>query len=471
MTQPHSAPSLSRRGFLKAGAGVAAAAGLAPLLASCSSSGGSGSDSKTLNVAFFGTQQSADAVQKAVSGPFEKAHPGVKVRFNATNGTDWNDFFSKLLTQIAGGNAPDIATVATEGLQLFAAKGLAAPLDDYVKRDASELKEYFADVHPSLVEAMMYQGHLFELPTDFNAGNMFYNSSLFTKAGIETPSATWTRDDFESICRKLKKSNGGLVPYDWVVRLWGSWTSWMYANNSNLLTEGKWDGGDWLWNTFYSGVPAAQGRKGGWHWGDPTANAPGTVEALQYLIDLKKQGLATHPDVGGGGTLQGLFASSKIGMSIGGGFWAGGLKNAGMKDGSFDVNYFPKWQSQRHLFGTNGYGIFAKSTKKDLAWEFIKTIITPAGINALIPGNGSTPTRKSMMTAQKYSSTGPAHWQVFYDTLTDHPDTAPIPAPPYYNALAIALNQRTTQAVSAGNAKSALDGMQRDLESAAKSSS
>jgi hypothetical protein len=72
-----------------------------------------------------------------------------------------------------------------------------------------------------------------------------------------------------------------------------------------------------------------------------------------------------------------------------------------------------------------------------------------------------------MMTAEKYAPTGPKNWQVFYDTLTDHPDTAPIPAPPYYNALASALNTRTTQAMNSGNAKAALDGLQKDLETAA----
>lgn len=472
---PVSSHSVSRRRFLQATAGAAAVTGLSPFLSACSksssSSGGGGSDSKTLNVAYFGTQTSADQIQKVVSANFAKTHPGYSVKFNATNGTDWNDFFSKLLTQIAGGNVPDIATVATEGLQLFASKGLAAPLDDYVKKDASSLKEYFADVHPSLVEAMMYQGSLYELPTDFNAGNMFYNTDLFTKAGLATPSPTWTKDDFESTLKAIKKTSGGAVGYDWVVRLWGSWTSWMYANGANLLTEGKWPGGDWVWSTFYAGNAAAAGRQGGWKWGDPTANSEGTVEALQYMIELQKQGLSPTPDVGGGSTLQGLFASSKIGAAVGGGFWAGGLHNAGMKPGSFDVNYFPKWKSQRHLFGTNGYGIFAKSTKKDLAWEFLKTIITPEGIGALIPGNVSTPTRKSMMTASTYASTGPAHWEVFYDTLTKHPDTAPIPAPPYYNALATALNTRTTQATSSGNAKSALDGLQADLEAAAKAGS
>ena len=459
---------LSRRSVLRAGAATGLAAGVGGLSAACSS--GSSSGSKTLNVAFFGTQQAANLVQAAVGTPFEKANPGVTVKFTGTTGTDWNDFFSKLLTQIAAGNAPDIATVATEGLQLFAAKGLAEPLDDYVKKDASALKPYFADVHPALVEAMMYQGHLYELPTDFNAGNMFYSTSLFKKAGVERPADDWTKDDFTAIAKKITGIGSGVVGWDWVSRLWGSWTSWMYANGGNLLTEGKYSGGDWLWDTFYPNDSAAAGRGGGWKWGAPTATSDATVEALEFMIELQRGGLSPQPDAGGGGTLQGLFAGNKIGMTIGGGFWAGGLHSAGMADGSFDVQYFPKWATQRHLFGTNGYGMFSSSPKKDLAWEFLKSILQPDSMSLLISGNDSTPTRKSMMTASRYSTSGPAHWSVFYDTLEKFPNTAPIPAPPYYNALANALNTRTTQAMSSGNAQSALADLQSDLETAASQS-
>jgi ABC-type glycerol-3-phosphate transport system substrate-binding protein len=457
----------SRRGVLRAGVASAAVAGVGGLASACSSGSSSSSDSKVLNVLVFTDQASANKLSKAAA-PFEKAHPGFKVKFTGITGTDWNDFFSKLLTQIAAGNAPDIVSVATEGLQLFAAKGLAEPLDEYVKRDASELKSYFADIHPALVEAMMYQGHLYELPTDFNAGNMFYNTSLFEKAGVGRPADDWTKDDFYNITRKIAAKGGSAVPYNWVVRLWGSWTSWMYANGGNLLTEGKWDGGDWLWNTFYPNDPAASGRKGGWRWGDPTANSAPVVESLDYMIQLQKEGLSAKPDVGGGATLQGLFASNKIGMAIGGGFWAGGLHNAGMADGSFDVQYFPKWRSQRHLFGAGGYGILKSSKNKDLAWEFVKSLVSAKNLEVLIPGNTTTFPRKSMMTAERYSTTGPKNWQVFYDTLTKHPETAPIPAPPYYQAMAIALNKRTTEAMSSGKAKAALDGLQGDLETAMK---
>src|SRR3954453_22011567 len=243
---------VDRRSVLVGGAGLLAAVGLSGCSSSSKSSSTSKkSGSKTLNVAIFGSQQAADSSAK-VAQPFMRANRGTTVKFTGINGTDWNDFFTKILTQIAAGNPPDIVSVATEGIQLFAQKKLAHPLDEYVKRDKEELAGYFKDVHPSLVEAMMYKGSLYELPTDFNAGNMYFNTTLLQKSGLQLPPADWSIDDFKNIATGLRK-NQGTTPFGWVVRLWGSWTSFMYANGANLLTEGKFDGGDWFWNSFYAG--------------------------------------------------------------------------------------------------------------------------------------------------------------------------------------------------------------------------
>ena len=115
---------------------------------------GRGTD--TLTVALFGTAQDAVARQALVDG-FQRKHPGITVRIVAIQGQDWSEYFAKILTMIAAGTPPDVVTVATEGAQLFASR-LAHPLDEYVRRDASEMQEYFDDVNPTLIEAFMYQG-------------------------------------------------------------------------------------------------------------------------------------------------------------------------------------------------------------------------------------------------------------------------------------------------------------------------
>ena len=47
--------------------------------------------------------------------------------------------------------------------------------------DKASLQQYFSDVHPVLIESMMYEGHLYELPIDFNAGNMFFTTDRCTR--------------------------------------------------------------------------------------------------------------------------------------------------------------------------------------------------------------------------------------------------------------------------------------------------
>ena len=469
-------PGTNRREFLKLAGGVTLAAGalaVAPSTAWAEKLGNvqfarSLKSNAKLVAAFNGTQ--ASSAQKQLAANFQKKYPGVSVEFAGYPAPDWNGFFAKVLTQLAAGEQIDAVSVATEGVQLFADQNLALPLDSYVMKDKAILKSFFDDVHPILVEAMMYQGSLFLLPTDFNAGNLYYDTSLFDKAHVARPAADWTYDDFLTVVKHWTNQQSA-VGWDWVVRLWGSWTSWMYANNANLLTEGKWPGGSWLWKTFYPGKMTAA-DSGGWHWGTPTANAPATVESLQFMLDLKNKGIAPQPDLGGGGTLQGLFSANKIATTIGGGFWAGGLHSAGMAANSYDVQYFPKWAVQKHLFGTAGYAILKKSKNPDAAWEFFKYITSPQALSLLVgekAGNVSTPTRRSLLTPAAYAKTGPKHWQVFYGTLDNFSNTTPIPAPPYYQAMATDFISRTTQALSSGNAKSALDGLQSDLEKLSKS--
>jgi ABC-type glycerol-3-phosphate transport system substrate-binding protein len=207
---------ISRRTLLKAGsaaAGLSALGGLArPALAA--------SGAATITFAYFGDPTQATSMRQSLLPLVKKVDQNADLKVVGYNGTDWNDFFAKILTQIAAGAPPDIVGVATEGVQLMAAKNLAIPMDDYVKRDMAELKEMFADVDPILIEGLMYDGHLFELPVNFNAGNMFYSTKLFQQAGLERPADNWSMDDFHSYAKKIA-AVPNVNAFDWVVRLWG----------------------------------------------------------------------------------------------------------------------------------------------------------------------------------------------------------------------------------------------------------
>jgi ABC-type glycerol-3-phosphate transport system substrate-binding protein len=439
----------------------AAATGLAWPRLTAQDIPGRGSDA--LTVVVLGTAQDAEARLGLVQR-FAEIHPEIPVRIQAVQGADWGDYFAKILTMIAAGTPPDVVSVATEGTQLFASR-LAEPLDAYVLRDAVHLREYFDDVHPALLEAFMYQGSLFQLPTDFNAANMYLNTTALARAGLQRPADDWSKDDFAEVLRRMRAAApADFVPYFWTNRMFGGVVPWLYVNDTSFLRESKAGGGQWFWDRFYPG----EQRSGGYEWREPNAEDPLVLESVEFLRELVAEGLGTRPEGGGGDALVGLFASGRIGATPAGGYWAQGLHEAGMPADAFDVQFFPGWRSQRHQFGAAGFGIMAASRRKDAAWEWVKFTASREAMQIAYAEPTTTPTRRSMVNEALYAQTGPPHWQVFYDTLDRFPTTGPIPAPPQQAGVEIALTKNVAAAVggSAAGVRPALSSLQRDLEQA-----
>lgn len=424
-----------------------------------------------LTVAIIGTQADAEARANLVKA-FEAANPGIKVRIMAIQSVDWQDFFSKILTMVAAGTPPDVVNVATEGAQLFADR-LAHPIDEFVKRDADELTEYFDDVHPSLVEAFMYKGSLFQLPIDWNAANMYYNTSVWNQAGLDRPADNWTQVDFRETLSAMKRvGSESFMPYYWTNRLFGGVVPWLYANNTSFLKEERSTGGDWLWDRFYANSPARSRLSGGYLWQQPNADAPEVYESFDFLRGLVQDGLGVRPEGGGGNTLVGQFAAGRIGTTPAGGYWVQGLYEAGMKPDDYDVQFFPRWATgegselQRHQFGTAGYAIMKTAQDKEAAWQWLKFTASLEGMKLIFSNPNTTPSRRSMVNQELFGIKGPKHWKVFYETLDRFPATGPIPAPPQQGAVETALIKNVSLAVSGSEAqmKSALAALQRDLE-------
>ncbi|MHB8630039.1 MAG: twin-arginine translocation signal domain-containing protein [Aggregatilineales bacterium] len=405
-----------------------------------------------------------------VVAAFKAAFPNINVTFVNVTGVDHAEVASKILAMLAAGQSVDIGYAATEATQLYAGEGLADSLTKRVTDSKADLMEYFSDVNPLLTETMMYKGDLYQLPRDFNAANMYFNTGLLKQAGLSMPAEDWTKDDFVKYATAMTGlgSAKDTFGYGWTNRLWGSWTPWFFVNDTNLLVEEKSPGGDWMWSTFYANDPQAKGRGGGYNWPSPQANNPKMLEALTFVVGLTTSKLTPAVDMGGGGTLQGFFTSGKLGMTVGGGFWSGGLIQAGMKKGDFDVQFWPKWVTQRHQLGVGAAWLLKGSPVQDSAWEFVK-FNTKKEVMDMIgffqAGNvTTTPVRRSMNTADRYGASGPANWHVFYDTLDKRPDTGPIPAPKFSIQETDIYTRYTAQAVNGQlSPKDALDGMQKEL--------
>ena len=452
---------LTRRGLLAGAVGIGSLALLGSQWPRLTGADIPGRHDDSLSIAILGTNQDAAARQSLVDA-FTARHPDIPVRLQAIQGTDWADFFAKILTMVAAGTPPDVCVVATEGAQLFAER-LAEPLDEFIKRDAAEVQDYFDDVHPSLIEAFMYKGSFYQMPIDFNAANMYFNTEAMRRAGVPYPAADWTHQDFLTMARQMRQAAGsGFVPFYWTNRLWGGIVPWLYINDTSFLTETKSPGGEWLWDRFYPDHKGAY--SGGFLWEGSNASDPKVAESFEFVRALVEEGLGTSPAQGGGNELVGQFSGGSIGMTPAGGFWVQGLSEAGLTPQDYDVAYFPKWRTQRHQFGAAGYAILKTSERKDEAWEWVKFCTSREGMQLAFPSPNTTPTRRSMCNEALYSQKGPAHWKVFYDTLDQLP-CAPIPAPPQQAAVETALIKNVLGAVtgSAAELPAALERLDEDL--------
>ena len=452
---------LTRRGLLTGAVGVGSLALLGSQWPRLTGADIPGRHDDSLSIAILGTNQDAAARQSLVDA-FTARHPDISVRLQAIQGTDWADFFAKILTMVAAGTPPDVCVVATEGAQLFAER-LAEPLDEFIKRDAAQVQDYFDDVHPSLIEAFMYKGSFYQMPIDFNAANMYFNTEAMRRAGVPYPAADWTHQDFLTMARQMRQAAGsGFVPFYWTNRLWGGIVPWLYINDTSFLTETKSPGGEWLWDRFYPDHKGAY--SGGFLWEGSNASDPKVAESFEFVRALVEEGLGTSPAQGGGNELVGQFSGGSIGMTPAGGFWVQGLSEAGLTPQDYDVAYFPKWRTQRHQFGAAGYAILKTSERKDEAWEWVKFCTSREGMQLAFPSPNTTPTRRSMCDETLYSQKGPAHWKVFYDTLDQLP-CAPIPAPPQQAAVETALIKNVLGAVtgSAAALPAALERLDEDL--------
>lgn len=157
-------------------AAVAAGVLAALTLTGCSGSGDASSGHTTINFMAADPQKS---YQPVIDG-FEKANPGVTVKFTYVPFDQYNNIVSQ---RIGGKDAGiDVYVADTGTIGELASKGYLTDLTDL--KSQSEKASL-----PAAVKANVFDGKLWALPMWTSQQYLFYNKDLLTKAGIPFPSA------------------------------------------------------------------------------------------------------------------------------------------------------------------------------------------------------------------------------------------------------------------------------------------
>ncbi|WP_327576484.1 MULTISPECIES: extracellular solute-binding protein [unclassified Streptomyces] len=193
---------------------------------------------------------------------FEKAHPDINLNIELQT-FDKRD--AQISAALAAGSGPDIVLITPDQAATYNKVGGLLPVDDAV---ADQRKAF----HPETLKAATIDGKLYGVPVFQNINTTAYNTKIFADAGLAIPK-TW-RDVLKAAPVLAKK---GIAVMDYA----GSTEQTLNLSFFPLL----WQAG----GTVFS----EDGK-------DVAFDSQQGVSALQFLVDLKKQG-GLPPDASAAG--------------------------------------------------------------------------------------------------------------------------------------------------------------------------
>ncbi|MEV4020935.1 sugar ABC transporter substrate-binding protein [Nonomuraea angiospora] len=304
---------------------------------------------------------------KEIAAEYRKSHPQVgEITFDPI---PFDNYTTTLTTQIAGGNAPDLAWILENSAPDFVGSGALVPLKSKVE-NAGELV-------PAATRLWERDGELYAYPFSTSPFGVFVNTDLVKAAGQKTP-------------RELIKA--------------GQW-DWEHANEVNKAVAAKGKNGLTILNFDYKAWDNLATVWQGWGakaWSDDGGtcqfNAPEMVEAMTFMhksifTDKSMPGPGTAVDFFSGDTAMAVAQISRAAM----------LKDATFKWDLVPLPAGPK--GEYAVIGQAGIGVLKKSPRAEQAAEFLAYFTNSANsakLAAYFP-----PARTSLLTADTMAKTSP----------------------------------------------------------------
>ncbi len=228
----------------------------------------------TITYANFNASGGNEATLEAMYNAFHEANPDITVEIETIA---MADYFTTMQTRIAGGTGPDCFEMNIENFGAYASKGILADLSG---ADTSA-------VNATALGAFTYDGVQYALPENFSTVILVYNKDLFDQAGVDYPTADWTREDVDKAAEKIRALGDDI---------YGIYQPVTYNEFYKVAAQ------------YGGSLISADGKSF-------TINSKENVEALTSMADrvLKTNVQPTEEQMGGMGDWD-LFESGRLGM-------------------------------------------------------------------------------------------------------------------------------------------------------------
>jgi len=304
--------------------------------------------------------------QQAIVDAFHATTPKITVKVTVS---DWEPYWDKLQTSIAGGDAPDVFAMDGPLFPDYQTRDVLLDLKPYIDRDGYDLGQ-LAD--QAVADFTTPDGQ-FGLPRDLNVVALYYNKKMFDAAGIPYPDDTWDWAKLTEVAKQLT-----LKGADGKTKQWGFYTE--STDMENYWSELVWqNGGDIVSPDHKTSLVASDQAAGG-------------IQFLQDLIWKDK----VMPDAAITDALGDAFEQGQAAMEANGSWLVATHQAAGL---DFGIAPLPKGPAGRATsINPTGAVVYKGSKSPDAAWAFVKYLASPAAQTKLMELKASLPANKAVLT-------------------------------------------------------------------------
>ncbi len=112
----------------------------------------------------------------------------------------WSDYWTRVATQAAGGNLPDITKSVFDSLAEYGERGVYAPLDDMVEAKTIDLSDW----DPIVANCGKVKDATYQIPSGVCVNCLALNKDMIQEAGVELPKFDTSYEEWASFLRELQ---------------------------------------------------------------------------------------------------------------------------------------------------------------------------------------------------------------------------------------------------------------------------
>lgn len=306
------------------------------------------------------------SVLQGVIDGFMAATPGINVELNIQPG---EQYWDKLQTQFAGGQAPDVSLINADWVVPGASRGMFVDL----KPNFDANPELLSDLWYPMEQDWGYNGGIYGGLLYAGGQMMYANKDLLAAAGLEMPAADWTWDDLLEMATALTDESNQqfgvhIAPIN--PPYWSC--SFIHGAGGSVLNEAM---------------------------DKATLSTPEAQAGLQFIVDMVQTAKVMPIPSNQAGDVN-PFMAGKAGFLIGGSWNEGEIRSSGFDWDWVRMPINAGTGIRKVQLGSNAWGMLSTSEHQDESWELIKYLGGPEGAKGMM-GLG-LPGYKSIIESEEF---------------------------------------------------------------------